>query len=147
MNLVNLVERRLNSASMTPLSHIFYDIIYKCVNRLTLLMVLKRLTIDTVDPKFLQGADGYKCEILNAERLLTLPESREYQCDRAIGWVTKISGKYSFSNSFAIITSIVAKAARITDSRFRQFDKFDIISPCSDKDLRSYVCEPEKKAT
>jgi hypothetical protein len=82
MNLVNLVERRLNSARMTPLSDIFYDIIYKCVNRLTLLMVLKCVTIDTVDPKFLQGGDGYICEFLNAERLLTLPESREYQIER-----------------------------------------------------------------
>jgi hypothetical protein len=82
MNLVNHAERRLFSADTNPISDIIYDLIYKSVNRLTLLMVLKCVAIDSVDPKYLHGGDGYICEFLDPERLLTLSENREYQMER-----------------------------------------------------------------
>lgn len=82
MNLVKLRERPLNDSKKYTLSDTVYDLIYKCVNRLTLLMVLKCVVIDAVDHKFLEGFDFYRCELLDPERLPAISENREYQMER-----------------------------------------------------------------
>jgi hypothetical protein len=82
MNLVKLRERLLNDSKTYTLSDTVYDLIYKGVNRLTPLMVLKCVAIDAVDREFLKGADGYRCEFLDPERLLAISENREYQMGR-----------------------------------------------------------------
>lgn len=82
MNLVKLRERLLRHARAQALSDTVYNLIYKCVNRITLLMVLKCIAIDVVDLKFLQGGDGYRCEFLSPEKLLTLSENREHQIEK-----------------------------------------------------------------
>jgi hypothetical protein len=64
------------------MSETVYNLIYKCVNRLTLFMVLKCLTIDTVDLRFLQGVEGYRCEFLAPATLKALSENREYQIEK-----------------------------------------------------------------
>jgi Acetyltransferase (GNAT) family len=75
-------ERLSTRANTYPLSATAYDLVYKSVNRLTLLMVMKCLTIDTVDRGFLQRGGTYTCAFLDAERLRTLSESREYELER-----------------------------------------------------------------
>jgi hypothetical protein len=79
MNIVELREQLLNDSKTYTLSDTVYDLIYKCVNRLAPLMVLKCVAIDAVDRKLLQVFDSYRCEFLDPERLLALSENREYQ--------------------------------------------------------------------
>jgi len=82
MSLAKLRERLLNDVKSRTLSDTVYDLIYRGVNRFTLLMVLKCVTIDAIDRSFLEGSDGYRCEFLDPERLLRLSENPEYQMDR-----------------------------------------------------------------
>jgi hypothetical protein len=82
MNLVKLRERLLSYMKTYSMSEIVYSLIYKCVNRLTLFMVLKCLTIDTIDLRFLQGVEAYRCEFLAPATLMALSENREYQIEK-----------------------------------------------------------------
>jgi ribosomal protein S18 acetylase RimI-like enzyme len=82
MDIVRIREQLLNDVKAHTVSDTVYDLIYRCVNRLTPLMVLKCVAIDAVDRSFLQGAGGYRCEFLDPERLLPLSENPEYQMDR-----------------------------------------------------------------
>ncbi len=82
MNIVRRGERFLNDLKTYSLSETFYNLIYKCFNRFTLFMALKCVAIDTVDRRFLQGAEGYRCEFLDPATLLALPENREYQMEK-----------------------------------------------------------------
>jgi hypothetical protein len=82
MNLVELREQISNDSKTYALSSAVYDLIYRCFNHLTSLMVLKCVTIDAVDHKFLQGVNSYRCEFLDPERLSAISENREYQMDR-----------------------------------------------------------------
>jgi hypothetical protein len=79
MKLDNLRERLSKRANTYPVSATAYDLVYKSVNRLTLLMVMKCLTIDTVDRGFLQQDEKYTCKFLDAEQLRTLQKSGEYE--------------------------------------------------------------------
>ena len=82
MKLANLRERLSGGANTYPLSVTAYDLMYKGVNQLTLLMVMKCIAVDTVDRGFLQRDDGHSCEFLDPERLRILSESREYEMER-----------------------------------------------------------------
>lgn len=82
MKLDNLRERLSKRANTYPVSATAYDLAYKSINRLTLLMLMKCLTIDTVDRGFLQRDEKYTCEFLDAERLRTFQQSGEYEMKR-----------------------------------------------------------------
>ena len=82
MKLVKLRERLLSDMKTYSMSETVYNLIYKCVNRLTLFMALKCVTIDTVDRRFLQGVEGYRCEFLDPTTLMALSENREYQIEK-----------------------------------------------------------------
>jgi ribosomal protein S18 acetylase RimI-like enzyme len=82
MKLDDVRERLSKRANRYPVSATAYDLAYKSVNRLTLLMVLKCLTIDTVDEGFLQRNESYTYEFLDAERLRALRENPEYEMKR-----------------------------------------------------------------
>jgi hypothetical protein len=82
MNVDTLRQRLPKRANTYPVSATAYDLAYKSVNRLTLLMVLKCLTIDTVDRGFLQRNENYTCEFLDTERLRKLGESPENEMKR-----------------------------------------------------------------
>ncbi len=82
MKLDNLRERMSKRANTYPVSATAFDLVYKSVNRLTLLMVMKCLTIDTVDRGFLQRDEKYTCEFLDAERLRAFAESSENEMKR-----------------------------------------------------------------
>jgi acetyltransferase (GNAT) family protein len=82
MKLDNLREQLSKRANTQTVSATAYDLAYKSVNRLTLLMVMKCLTIDTVDRGFLQRNEKYAYEFLDAERLRTLAENPEYEMKR-----------------------------------------------------------------
>jgi hypothetical protein len=79
MNLVRIKERFLNNVKTHGLSDTIYDAAYRGVNRFTLLMVLKCVTIDAVDPGFLRNNNGYTCEFLDPEKLIDLSKNQEYQ--------------------------------------------------------------------
>jgi GNAT superfamily N-acetyltransferase len=82
MNLVKLGERVLNDVKTHTLSDTVYDLLYTRVNRLTLLMVLKCVSIDAVDRRFLQGCDGYRRQFLDPATLLVLSENPEYEMEK-----------------------------------------------------------------
>jgi ribosomal protein S18 acetylase RimI-like enzyme len=82
MNLVKLGERLLNDVKTHTLSDTVYDLIYTRINRLTLLMALKCVTIDAVDRSFLQGCEGYRRQFLDPATLLALSENPEYEIEK-----------------------------------------------------------------
>ncbi|MBO0858479.1 MAG: GNAT family N-acetyltransferase [Chloracidobacterium sp.] len=82
MSLVKFRERLLNDVKARTAPDTVYDLIYRGVNRFTLLMVLKCVTIDAVDRSFLEGSGVYRCEFLDQERLLRLSENPENEIDR-----------------------------------------------------------------
>ncbi|MGH9938601.1 MAG: GNAT family N-acetyltransferase [Blastocatellia bacterium] len=82
MELVKIREHLMNGVKTYGLSDTVYDFGYRGVNHLTLLMVLKCLTIDAVDRKFLHIKNGYTCEFLDPEKLMVLSKNPEYQLKR-----------------------------------------------------------------
>jgi len=72
MSLVKLGERLLNGMKTHMLADTVFDLVYTGVNRFTLLMVLKRVAIEAVDRRFLQGCDGYRPQFLDPATLLAL---------------------------------------------------------------------------
>ena len=82
MSLVKLGERLLNGIKTHTLADTVYDLVYNGVNRLTLLMVLKCVSIDSVDRRYLQGCDGYSGQFLAPSTLLALSENPEYEIEK-----------------------------------------------------------------
>ncbi len=81
MNLVTVKEQFLKSVKAHGLSDTAYDFVYRGVNNVTLLMVLKCVMIDVADPKFLRDDNGYTCEFLDPEKLVSLSKNQEYQLE------------------------------------------------------------------
>src|SRR5262245_8001471 len=82
MSLVKLGERLLNGIKTHTLADTVYDLVYNGVNRLTLLMVLKCVAIDSVDRRYLQECDGYSGQFLAPSTLLALSENPEYEIEK-----------------------------------------------------------------
>jgi len=82
MNLVGIKERFLNSVKTQGLSDTVYDLAYRGVSSVTPFMILKCVTIDVADPKFLLSSNGYACEFLDPEKLMDLSKNQEYQLER-----------------------------------------------------------------
>jgi len=82
MNFVEIRELLMNGLKTYGLSDTVYDLAYRGINHFTTLMVLKCLTIDVVDRKFLFSKNGYTCEFLDPEKLMVLSKNREYQLEK-----------------------------------------------------------------
>lgn len=81
MSLVRIRERLLFSMQTHGLSDTVLDLVYRGVNHLTSLMVLKCIKIDVPDPGFLSNNNGYACQFLDPKRLMELSKNREYRLE------------------------------------------------------------------
>ncbi|MGE0126745.1 MAG: GNAT family N-acetyltransferase [Blastocatellales bacterium] len=71
----------MHSVNTHGLSDTVYDLVYRGVNLFTLFMVLKCLTIDVADPRFLHHDNGYTCEFLTPGKLMELAKNQVYQLE------------------------------------------------------------------
>jgi hypothetical protein len=82
MNLVRLKEQFLTNVKTYGFSDTVYDLSYRGVNHYTTLMAMKCVTINTVDPKYLEEHNGYQYRFLDPESLWALSKNPEYQLEQ-----------------------------------------------------------------